>query len=217
MAKLIRPEESVDDLFKLSGLGSNDEENVGEFEANINGEDVNKNDNYYQPYSFDQIEEHIGDITSLENRIQDLIYLHDDIYKSKGMCQSFALEAEKILPGFGGVPIGFYSKDLSATRYKAALEEITGGMWALIAAAAMALAAMIAKFIQWVFGGSSSGGSSSDQSLSDIGDDINHNVEKMKEQNEIVKEIDVVLKASDPIPHNVEIVQTNVSEETKEL
>ncbi|EKD22681.1 MAG: hypothetical protein ACD_84C00012G0002 [uncultured bacterium] len=89
--------------------------------------------------------------TALENAINDLAYLADSIKTASGMNQQFAMEAEKIVPGFGGVPIGFYTKDTTATRYKVTLEEISGQMWAMIIAASIALVALLAKLISWLF------------------------------------------------------------------
>jgi hypothetical protein len=76
-----------------------------------------------------------GYFTSLENRIVDFTYLVNDIAKTGGMCKKLAMEAERIAPGFGGVPLGFYSEVPSATRYSASLEEITKNVICLLSEA----------------------------------------------------------------------------------
>jgi hypothetical protein len=95
------------------------------------------------------IEEELKTIEDIEARIGDLVYLSGDIQKAHGMNQSFAMEAEKLLPGFGGVPIGYYSKETSAIRLKVSLEEISKGVWGLIIAGIAALIAIIAKIFGW--------------------------------------------------------------------
>ncbi len=104
------------------------------------------------PGEIPDLNEEINIVTVLEGRIDDLNYLLKDIVKNSGMSKQFALEAERILPGFGNVPIGFYTEHPSATRYKVALEEISHGVWALIAAATAAIIALIVKVISWISG-----------------------------------------------------------------
>jgi hypothetical protein len=183
MGILTTPDMAVDDLYELSGMKK---------EANLNGEEDGNGPEFYLPFNFGasflDIEENIGNITSLENRITDLFYLADDIQNASGMNQSFAMEAEKLLPGFGGVPIGYYTVDTSATRYKVAVEELSAGIWALIAAAITAVAAMIYKFIKYVFGKDSEKGK-----LPTV-DDIEDIKKKTDEHAEIVSDVNSVLK-----------------------
>ena len=92
-------------------------------------------------------------IAAMEARLDDLRYLLDDIHKSHGMSQSFAMEAERLIPGFNGAaPIGYYTKTPTATQLKISLEEINKGIWVGIAAIAAAVIAMIWKFISWLTG-----------------------------------------------------------------
>jgi hypothetical protein len=94
-------------------------------------------------------------VTALESVFKDIAYLHLDIKKSGGMNQSFAMEAIAVIPNFGdNTPVGYYSKDLSATRLKVSLEEISKGMWAIIAAIAAAVIAAVYKLYKWITGGS---------------------------------------------------------------
>lgn len=93
------------------------------------------------------------DLMALEARLNDLNYLREDMIKTHGMSQAFAMEAERILPGFGNVPVAYYSKEPSATRYRVSLEELDKGMWGLIAAAAAAVIVIIYKIFKWITGG----------------------------------------------------------------
>ena len=69
-------------------------------------------------------DEELKKLTALESRLDDLKYLYDDLKDASGMNQTYALEAQRIIPDFGGVPIGYYSKDLTATRYQISLETL---------------------------------------------------------------------------------------------
>lgn len=90
------------------------------------------------------------ELVALEGALQDLAYLKEDMLRTGGMQQSFAMEAQRLLPRFdGGVPLGYYTKEPSATRYKVALEEIHRGFWALLAAAVAAVIAALYKLISW--------------------------------------------------------------------
>ncbi len=98
-------------------------------------------------------------LASLEARIDDLVALRDSLLSTKGMSQQFALEAQRILPDFDGKrPIGYYSMTPSATRYAVALEEMSSGVWALIAAGITALIYSIVKFFKWLTGGKDGAG-----------------------------------------------------------
>lgn len=101
-------------------------------------------------------------IAAMEARLDDLRYLLEDIHKSHGMSQSFALEAERLMPGFNdATPIGYYTKTPTATQLKVSLEEINKGIWVGIAAIAAAVIAMIWKFISWLTGSDTNSNQSS--------------------------------------------------------
>lgn len=132
-------------------------------------------------------------LTSLENQVLDLQNLADDIMQSHGMNQKFALEAQNLLPGFGSVPLGYYSKDLSATRFKVSLEELHQGIWALIGAAAAAIAVMLYKLYKWIWGdessssSSSDGGSISSSDIASVEKDATEKVKKVKDNVETLE------------------------------
>jgi len=154
MSKLINPLMELQD--KLGINDDNDSLNSG---SELDDEVIIHLSNPLSVVDSFDIHENIGTITALENRITDLFYLADDIERASGMNQTFAMEAEKLLDGFvTKTPIGYYSRDISATRYKVSLEEISKGIWALIAAAVAAVIVMIVKFVKWI-SNSTSGGS----------------------------------------------------------
>ena len=180
MSKLIRPSDALKDQMELSGKKV-------EEESNLNGDNFEKSDNYYEPYSFSDIEENIGSITSLENRISDALSLLGSIVDSKGMNQQFAMEAAQILPGFGKVPVEYYSVSTTATRYKLSLEELSGGIWALIIAGIASVIALIYKLIDHFFGGKSrSSGSDENSYHSYTAEDIKIVEKKVEAINRIV-------------------------------
>ena len=211
MAKLITPDMAVSDLYELSAKKyENDSLNNGN---ELDGEVVVTD---YKPYDFNDIEEHIGTITAIENRITDIDYLIDDIEKSKGMNQAFALEAVRIVPDFNMPHINYYTKDITATRYKITLEELTGAMWALIASAVAALIAMIFKIVDWITGssgrssGRSSGGSSGGGPKVTTTEDIKKTEEKIKEIEENIDELKTKNYAQDEHPIRIDINNDNI-------
>jgi len=145
----------------------------------------------YGDYDYLDISENIANITAMENKISDALYLYDDIIKSKGMNQSFAIEAMKVIPDFGGVPIKYYTESTTLTRYKLAIEELSAGIWAMIAAAALAIAAMLGKFISWLFGDSDSSSSNSGgkkrtvtpEELTEVGEAVADSAEALDDLN----------------------------------
>jgi hypothetical protein len=109
-------------------------------------------------------------IAALESQFLDFQYLFDDIKGAGGMCQQLAMEAHKLVPEFREkYPVGYFTKEPSATLYRPALEELHEGIWALIGAATIAVMAAIWKFVSWLRGrkgenidvGKSSGGGGS--------------------------------------------------------
>lgn len=151
------------------------------------------------------ISEELTEIQSLESHVDDLMYLLGDIRKSHGMTKSFAMEAQRLIPGFdSGTPLGYYTNAPTATRLNVSLEELTNGMMAAIAAIAAAVIAMIWKLYRWLSGTksdrSSSGAPSSSAAaaaLTKTATDIKAVADHSKETLDSLKE----LPASDvPIP-----------------
>lgn len=99
------------------------------------------------------IARHEKGILTLESQLDKLLGLANKIEAANGMSKSFALEALEVLPTFAdNLPAAFYTAEPSIAQHHAALEEISAGIWALIIAAGVALIAMVAKFVGWLFG-----------------------------------------------------------------
>jgi len=95
--------------------------------------------------------EDLEGLPGLEARIEDLSVLRGALLETKGMTQQFALEAQRILPEFDGLrPLGYYTAAPSRTRYNVALEELSAGIWSLIAAGIAAVIYAIVKFFKWL-------------------------------------------------------------------
>jgi hypothetical protein len=105
-------------------------------------------------------------ILAFESQLKDFHYLFDDMHNVKGMSQQLALEAHRLVPEMKDrYPIGYFTKEPTATLYTVALEELHEGVWALIGAAALAISALLWKFYRWITkasdGGSSGGATGS--------------------------------------------------------
>lgn len=95
-------------------------------------------------------------VIAIDNQLTDLHNLLCVMDDTGGMCQEFAMECEKLTPGFlEKTPLGFFTLEPSATRYKASLEEMSHGMMAAIAAGIAAISAVLWKLLKWLFGGKS--------------------------------------------------------------
>lgn len=104
----------------------------------------------------------VAHLATMESYIEDLKFLLEDIKSAAGMNRQFAMEAQRLLPDFNNkLPIKAYTEMTTATGYRAALEEIEGGIWLAIAAIAAAVIAVVVKITTWIMGkkdGGSGGG-----------------------------------------------------------
>lgn len=122
---------------------------------------------------------------SLEARIDELAALREALLSQKGMSQQFALEAQRLLPDFDGKrPVGFYTQEPSATRYAIAVEELSNGVWAMIAAGIAAVIYAIVKFFKWISGGKEEANEGS----------VKDRAAQMKEVQELLKKCDELVK-----------------------
>lgn len=95
-------------------------------------------------------------VIGLESELKEFYYLFDDMKTVGGMNQQLALEMHRLIPESAQkYPVGYFTKQATATLYRPALEELHEGVWALIGAAALAITVMIWKFVRWVTGKSS--------------------------------------------------------------
>jgi uncharacterized protein YicC (UPF0701 family) len=92
-----------------------------------------------------QVEDARGAIDNLE-------YLRRDIVTSQGMNQTFALEAQRIMPGFinDDRPIGFFTKEPTSVLKSVSLESIGDGFSNAIKAIFEAIKKALARFSDWV-------------------------------------------------------------------
>ena len=115
------------------------------------GAELDEEDLFEEPVAGEvpELREDLTIYVALEAQLQDLAYLQHDIQEAHGMCKSFAMEAERIVPGLTGVPLGFFTEAPTATRLKVSLESLSKTVWVLIGAAIGALIASIARFTGW--------------------------------------------------------------------
>lgn len=136
-------------------------------------------------------------LVTLEARLIDLQDLAEEIEATQGMSQDFAMEALRILPDVLSAKPSHFSKSPSATRLKVSLEEITTGVWALIAAAAAAIIGIIYKLYKWIAGDKSSDGEANAAGISAAADKGEKEMEKQKEVAEATSE--ALVEAADSV------------------
>lgn len=138
----------------------------------------------------EDLREDFQGIAALEAQLQDLTYLREDLLRTQGMTRAFALEGQRLLPGFGhGAPAGYYSVDPSATRYKVSLEEVSKGIWALIAAAAAAVIAAIVKFVQWFRKGKASGQKAAEEKAQTAKTNLDNLEDEQKRMEDLARDL----------------------------
>ena len=109
----------------------------------------------------DVVQEIMPEVIQIEEgdaKIDDIYAAMESIQATGGMTQRLAQECEAVMPGFINEdrPLGYFTKTPSMTQYRQAIEEMSGGIIALIVAGIAALGALIYKFYKW-FKGSSGG------------------------------------------------------------
>lgn len=131
---------------------------------------------------------------ALTDKISDLLDVMSDIVSVKGMSQSFALEAEKIIPNFGNVPIGYYTKTPTMTRYRVSLEEMSKGIWALIAAVLAVIAGLLVKVFYFFTGKKDATAKDAEKCIDDQIDNIKETVTTVDKTANLINEGDAVLR-----------------------
>jgi hypothetical protein len=129
---------------------------------------------------------------ALESKLDKLCKLATSIENAGGMTKSFALEAIEVLPNFGnGTPLAYYTTMPSLSRQEVALEEVSNGILAIIAAGVAAIAVILYKFYRWLF--PKKGDDDSNSETADISvtiETIDNIVETASEKTKVIKEID---------------------------
>lgn len=126
-------------------------------------------------------------LVALETQYLDLLSLAQSIEKAGGMTRAFALEAERVMPGFLTVHENYFTQAPSATRLTMSMEQITASLAALITAAVLAVIALIAKVYKWWTGGEK--GSDSEK--------VGEVIRAQKKATEVSKEVAATIKEVD--------------------
>lgn len=92
----------------------------------------------------------------INDRLEKMKATFEFMRVTKSFNHEVAMESQTFFPETK-MPSLYYSNQSAAEKHRLALEDLSHGMLALIAAAAVAFGAMLAKFLGW-FGGSSGGG-----------------------------------------------------------
>lgn len=135
---------TLDDPLALSGINFDDDDEVvlPTVEVSEKSKEI-----------LSDVANHEEEIVSLESRIDNCLILLDTITKTKGMSRSFAEEAQTLVPNFSTAPLAYYSLQPTKTQYNAAIEGLSTGIMALIAAGIAAAIALIYKVYKWLTGG----------------------------------------------------------------
>lgn len=105
------------------------------------------------PGEVPELKEDLTLIASDTAALEDLEYLVADLKKVGGMNQAFAQEAQRLYPEFDGKrPLGFYTKQTSATRYKVSLESLYARLKEAVKDLIKKLREMIRRFVLWLVG-----------------------------------------------------------------
>jgi hypothetical protein len=190
-----------------SGLGDDDQveqspvDQALQFEKTYRGL---QNDDIFQapivPGEVPDLKDDVKLIASDENALEDLQFLMADMKRVGGMCQAFALEAERVAPGVMGVPAGYFTKAPTSTRYKIATENLFAKVWEFIKQAIQKLRDGLKKIIYWLIG-----------KKDDKGDP-----EALKRENaEATKKADDVAKEGEKATDDVAAAAINVSNAVK--
>lgn len=160
----------------------------------------------YTPGEVPELKKQVVLIQALEAQLQDLQYLRDDLLRTGGMSQRFALEAQRLLPDFdGGAPVGYYSQEPSATRYKIALEEIHRGIWAAVAVLVGLIIAAIAKLVHWLLTrGSSSSSTDPKEAATAKVQEAKENLKTLEENGKRIDELRQVLNSGEVTTTNAQ-------------
>lgn len=87
----------------------------------------------------------------LDGRYDDIEYLRQDIFTSRGMNQRLAMECEELIPGFLSEqrPIGFFTQLTTQTQYTVSLEFLADTKETVMAAVMAALHELVERVMSW--------------------------------------------------------------------
>lgn len=97
--------------------------------------------------------------SEIEISLEQYHNLFNELTLGGGMTRRLAEEARALMPNFdNGRALGNYTTEPSGVRYRPALEDISKGMMAAIAAGIAVMLGVLYKLIRWMTGGKSKGG-----------------------------------------------------------
>lgn len=154
-------------------------------------------------------------VVSDENQaLEDMKWLMKSIQSSHGMSQDFALEAERIAPGFLTVPIGYYTKQPSNTRLKVSVENLFVRVWELIKSVIRKVKEIILKFSYWLVGKEYKGEKDPKKVEADVQAAVQEEVRKVDELVVGVQEVaNVSTKLSTEVKEGVKFKKSKVGGE----
>lgn len=176
-----------------------------------------------------------ADALALEDRVEDLLSLLRLVKTEGGINKTMALEAERLIPGFIGGNIDYYTDDVSLTKYNVSLEEMSKSVKTIIVGIAIAIAAIVYKIVKWIFGdstatGGSGGGSNSSNSPSTPSPSINPftvngkvnttgDIKKALNDKDFAKAEEVIEQVIENVKEDKEVVKevSNVAQELDEF
>lgn len=105
------------------------------------------------PGEVPELKEDLNIIGANAAALEDLDYLLADLKKVGGMSQSFATEAKRLYPEFDRKnPLGFYTVQPTATRYKVSLESLFARLKETFKELIRKLRELIRRFALWIVG-----------------------------------------------------------------
>lgn len=96
------------------------------------------------------------EIVALESRLNQLLELREQLVQSPKLTLDIALEADQVL-GDRNMVTCFFDERKRAEKHQIALEALDAGIMGALVGLAIVLGVLVAKLIEWLFGGSSSG------------------------------------------------------------
>lgn len=104
------------------------------------------------PGDVPELQEGIEIVTTVRDKIADLNYLKSDIQRAGGMSKTFALEAERLIPGFlnDDRPVGYFSMEPTRTQLSETFLAIEEEEKSLISRIWEAIKAFVQKVVDWL-------------------------------------------------------------------
>lgn len=160
-------------------------------------------------------------IEEVETALESLSDLYNNMVEQGGLSRQLVLECLEIMPEFDGKrSINNYSSTPTNLRYKVAMEELSKGMMAAIAAGIAVVVAIIAKLMKWLWPKKGGGGGST-PTASDIKAEVKQTTEAIKEKApevvDAVSDVNDAIKELAEVAHKDETVKKSAIKDIKDL